>query len=60
MAMQMVSRLRETFELDLPLRQLFESPTIAGVAELVRIARLAGLGPTGPPPAQGDGEEIEL
>ena len=34
-ATQVISRLRETWKLDLPLRYLFEEPTIAGLAELI-------------------------
>ncbi|NJO14389.1 MAG: amino acid adenylation domain-containing protein [Thioploca sp.] len=32
LATQMMSRIRETFKIELPLRQLFESPTIAGLS----------------------------
>lgn len=35
-ATQLLSRLRQTFQIDLPLRNLFESPTISGMAEAVR------------------------
>ena len=35
LAMQVISRLRETFKVDLPLRCLFESPTVAELAEAI-------------------------
>jgi len=35
LATQLVSRLRETFKVNLPLRELFESPTIAVIAETI-------------------------
>jgi acyl carrier protein len=34
-ATQIVSRLREKYQMDLPLRQLFENPTVAGIAGLI-------------------------
>ena len=35
LATQVVTRLRETFNIDLPLRLFFESPTIAGLAAII-------------------------
>ena len=35
LATQMVTRVRENFHIDLPLRQFFESPTVAGVASII-------------------------
>jgi len=41
LATQLVSRLSRAFEVQLPLDQLFESPTVARVAELVILAKIA-------------------
>ncbi|PYS94472.1 MAG: hypothetical protein DMF50_12430, partial [Acidobacteria bacterium] len=49
LATQLISRLRETFRVELPLRALFESPTIAGLARA--IDSLRSLGTARPAPA---------
>ncbi|MBW4508480.1 MAG: amino acid adenylation domain-containing protein [Scytonematopsis contorta HA4267-MV1] len=44
LATQVISRIRSLFEVDLPLRSLFESPTIAELSESISAMRHAGLG----------------
>ena len=39
LATQLVSRLRDSFKVDLPLRDLFESPTIATLSEIIESSR---------------------
>ncbi|MGC2064077.1 MAG: amino acid adenylation domain-containing protein [Thermodesulfovibrionales bacterium] len=41
LATQVISRLRNAFKIELPLRRLFESPTVAGMAEAVSTALIA-------------------
>ena len=49
LATQLLSRIRETFEVELPLRNIFEFPTIAGLSEKVEICRMSGAGLEVPP-----------
>jgi hypothetical protein len=50
LATQVMSRVRQLFQVDLPLRILFEQPTVAGLAQSVERARAPG--PEAPPPLQ--------
>jgi non-ribosomal peptide synthetase component F len=48
-ATQAISRIRQTFLVDVPLRAIFDHPTVAGIAELVGEAQRAGSGLAAPP-----------
>ncbi len=58
LATQVISRAREAFGIELPLRSLFESPTVAALAEQVESIRQAGAGAAAPPirPASREGD----
>src|SRR4029079_11473312 len=45
---QVMSRLRDTFGVELPVRKLFEAPTVAGLAHEIEAARSAGTVPLPP------------
>ncbi|PIG93644.1 non-ribosomal peptide synthetase [Gloeocapsopsis sp. IPPAS B-1203] len=45
LATQVISRLRKVFEVDLPLRQLFETPTVAEIATHIETAMRTGVTP---------------
>lgn len=51
LATQVMSRLRQAFCVDLPLRTVFESPSIAQLADAVEAGRKSGIGEQ-PPPIQ--------
>src|SRR5205085_3299483 len=44
LATQLISRVGDAFQIELPLRDLFESPTVAGLAEHVEMAPRADPG----------------
>jgi amino acid adenylation domain-containing protein len=61
LATQLLARLRETLKIDLPLRRIFESPTVAGIAAAIdslqpRDIDRAPTAPAGILPAARDGE----
>jgi len=49
LATQVIARVRSAFQIELPLRYLFESPTIAKFSERVETAMKLGLGREAPP-----------
>src|SRR5262249_46847963 len=51
LATQVISRLAQAAQVDLPLRRLFEAPTVAGLAECIEVARRADR-PLPPPPVR--------
>jgi acyl carrier protein len=45
LATQVITRVRDTFQIELPLRAIFEAPSVAGLAEFLRTRGGAGLEP---------------
>lgn len=58
LATQMISRIRRVFEVDMPLRDLFDHPTVRGLCERIRNARRSGLKP--PPLIQRADRQVEM
>jgi acyl-coenzyme A synthetase/AMP-(fatty) acid ligase/acyl carrier protein len=55
-AARLVARLRDTFQIQLPLPRFFEEPTVAGIAKYIEIMRWAGKSRAG---ARSHGDEME-
>lgn len=61
LAIQVISRLRQAFEIELSVRSLFEAPTVAELAELIEITRWTAQGLQVPSSVmEDDYEEISL
>jgi acyl-coenzyme A synthetase/AMP-(fatty) acid ligase len=61
LATQALSRINETFRTDLPLRVIFDAPTIAGLAVVVESAASGAAGSrTAVPSISGELEDVEL
>jgi amino acid adenylation domain-containing protein len=60
LATQVISRVRQAFEVELPLRRLFESPTVAGLAECIENALWIASDHRSPTTHTNEHEEIEL
>lgn len=61
LAIQLLSRMRNTFQVELPIRELMDNPTIAGVAAAIApMQQLAALFAGVPEGADGGRESIEI
>jgi amino acid adenylation domain-containing protein len=60
LATQVISRSREAFQVDLPLRSLFEEPTVAGLVKRIERIQIVQQLRTSPIAVEEDQEEIEL
>ena len=49
LATQLMSRIREAFQVEIPLRRVFEVPTVSGLAESIEAARQTGQSLLAPP-----------
>jgi len=49
LATQVIARIRDAFEIDMPVRSLFEAPTVAGLTAAIEVVRQARSGLEAPP-----------
>jgi amino acid adenylation domain-containing protein len=58
LATQLISRLRDAFQAEIPLRRMFETPTVAGIAQAIRSSQSEPVPPMAPtiPRASREGE----
>jgi natural product biosynthesis luciferase-like monooxygenase protein len=59
LAVQLIRRVRVQFGIDLPLKNLFEHPTIAGLAKAIDALTWSAAEPPSPP-VEGEREEVEV
>ena len=59
LATQLINRIRERFNVSMPLHSLFNSPTVAGLAEAIKTLNWASQEHE-PGAADGELEEIEI
>lgn len=61
LATQLSARIQESFGVEIPLRQVFETPTIAGLARAIQTARQEASGAVAPPiQRRGRGSQVPL
>jgi amino acid adenylation domain-containing protein len=60
LAMQVISRLRKVLQVDMPLRALFEAPTVAGLARYIEGIRQTAQSTLAPPLQATSWEEVPL
>jgi acyl carrier protein len=60
LATHVTARVRQAFGVEVPLRALFDVPTVAGLAERVEAIRWSAAGPRSLAAVEGNQEEIEL
>lgn len=60
LAIRLIGRVRERFQVDLPIQALFDAPTLAGMAEHIGTLQWAAEQPNRSHDAESDREEIEL
>jgi acyl carrier protein len=60
LATQLTSRLRDAFQIELSVRNLFEAPTVASLARYIETMRWVATGLESPDSMQSEREEVEF